>query len=255
MNIPVIFLVFANPQDNYLPMLTAERKGIEEALAYADKHRYIRCVSEASTESTDILKKFDQYRGQIKILHFGGHANGKLLALLDQKVDVKGLASLMKAGNENIELVFLNACATIGQVKGLLQAGVKNVIATTAKIKDHEASQFARQFYCSLAAGAPIKEAYQKAVSLLLLTAKTPASPTCLDHFEEIRSLESLHTMEEVDELPWGLYTAKNVQADYALNLNPVQASLDHSTATVHNYGEVKNQLNNLPIQGDLNLS
>lgn len=217
----------------------------------ADKYRYIRCISESATNTQDILNTFDRYRGHIKILHFGGHANGKVLMLHHQKVQATGLATLLKTENEigSIELVFLNACATIGQVRALLTAGVKSVIATTAQIKDDQASLFAQRFYRSMASGAPIKEAYQKATSLLLMEEKKHHNH--LRYWGEARGIDELHHLSEEDDLPWALYTLDNQQNDFRLNVQGNQIISEDSSVIVHNQSRVNKQINHQKTDGD----
>ena len=260
MNIPVVFLIFANQQSNPLPSLTNERKGIQQALAQADKNNHLRCVSESVTATKDIFKTFDLYRGQIKILHFGGHANRKSLALIDQKIQANGLAQLIETENKigGIELIFLNACATAAQVKGLLQVGVKNVIATASTIQDDLASQFAQQFYHSFAAGAPLQEAYQKAIALLKMNAQV--SPDYLQYLEHVRGLDDLDHLPDSAALPWGLYAADDSKVDYALEPSS-SIEKQHSAGEVfnggpvHNAGTVTNQINNLKgLEGGIRL-
>ena len=251
MKTPVIFLIFANQSYDPLTSLVGERKGIQQVFAQADKNNVLRCISESVTATQDILKTFDLYRGQIKILHFGGHATGDVLALADQKIQVEGLAELVKAENEigSIELVFLNACATAGQVKALLQAGVKNVIATTTNVQDYQASKFAQQFYNSLMAGSPIKEAYQKAIALLSMSFPVRS--------DEIRDLDLTKGIDEVDQwlpegaLPWRLYTAKDSKADYVLEMKAQANTLDQKPSFyIDNNGGVINQVGKVKIEG-----
>mgnify|MGYP001794796000 CR=1 FL=1 len=251
MNPPVVFLIFANQPIYPLYKLTQERKGIEDVLRQADKSGYLRCISESSVATPDIFKIFDDYRGQIKVLHFGGHANGEVLDFTDQRIPAQYLADLIATENQigNIELVFLNACATNNQVKALLEAGVKNVIATTNNIEDEQASQFAQQFYRSFVAGATIGEAYKKAITWLRV--KYPNISNHLQGLEQVRGMDDLNDIPDSSELPWGLYTAENAQADYVIELKmppekqgPKQ-DVFHG-GPIHNDGAVTNQINNL---------
>ena len=255
MNTPVIFLVFANPQDDHLPALTQERKGIEDALAHAVKDELIHLESESDANTKDIFKIFDRYRGQIKILHFGGHANNSALALQGQKAQARGLANLVGAENENggVELVFLNACATAGQVKALLLAGTKNVIATTAKVKDAQACTFAQQFYESLAAGDTIKIAYKKAIALLQTNSEN--LPSYLRYLEEEQGLNHLNLLGEEDELPWGLYTLNN-GGDFSLDLDD-QSQHENKVYVDNRKANITQQMNGVDInsQGDVNIN
>lgn len=205
---PVIFLAFANQKDAYLEKLKKERKTLEEMLFEADRKGQIELKTEAETDIQDIFNVFDKFRGRIKIFHYAGHANGTHLELEDKQANGQALADLIREergkNGQGLELVFLNGCATEGQVAKLLEAGVKSVIATSVAIEDERASAFAQQFYQSLASGADIQEAYRKASSFLKIQSET-VSPALM-HLGEVRSLGSLQRNKQTDAFPWALY-------------------------------------------------
>ncbi len=205
METPLIFLAFANQKDTYLEKLKAERKSIESALQEVEKQRRIHLKSEAQTDIQDIFKVFDEHRGRIKIFHYAGHANGTHLDLEDQQANGSALADLIREENKlgGIELVFLNGCATQGQVAKLLEVGVKNVIATSVPIEDDRASQFARQFYQSLASGASIQEAYQRSSAYLKSSDQNYSE--AFQYLGESRSLGSLRKQAS-SSFAWSLY-------------------------------------------------
>ena len=93
----------------------------------------MRCFTTAATPTATALD-LEKPGGANEVAHAGGLA--KMLGL-----------------SEQLQLIFLNGCATQGQVKALLDAGVKAVIATAAPINDAMATDFAGQFYSTLAAG------------------------------------------------------------------------------------------------------
>lgn len=215
---PVIFLAFANHLHNtYLPLLKAERKGIKEALAHVTQKNLVTCFDESDTTTQDLINMFDRYRGQIKIVHFGGHSNSNTLAFADQKAAIEGLAMLLATEKDQggVELVFLNGCANQGQVAWLLEAGVKNVIATSATVTDTMASEFAQQFYRSLGLQATIAQAYQTASAQLLMNKKN--LPTHLQQLGKIKSLADLRQLDNGTGLPWGLYSQTNADSRWTL--------------------------------------
>jgi CHAT domain-containing protein len=104
---------------------------------------------------------------QVQIFHYGGHANGSALQLEQgagnaQVASSTGLAQLLGQQTE-LKLVFLNGCATQGQVELLLKSGVKAVIATSVPINDMMAVEFAEQFYQSLTNQASIAHSFTTA--------------------------------------------------------------------------------------------
>lgn len=164
---PVIVLAFANDQDDYLKMIVRERKGLVKALREYDDRRYIKLYQEANTSIEDIFEVFNRYPERIAVFHYGGHASGRFLQLeavagQAELAHAGGLAQLM-GQHKGLQLVFLNGCATQGQVQTLLACGVKAVIATAVPIDDEMATEFAEQFYLSLANKATIGRAFQTA--------------------------------------------------------------------------------------------
>ena len=81
-------------------------------------------------------------------------------------VDAGGLAAFFKL-QHGLKLVFLNGCSTELQVRGLLDAGVATVIATSWNVQDEVAAEFASWFYKSLGGGASIRRAFGEASAAL----------------------------------------------------------------------------------------
>jgi hypothetical protein len=71
----------------------------------------------------EIVEVFQQYSGRIAVLHFAGHADGFSLLMQDDKgkalpAGAQGLAQFLSV-QPGLQLVFLNACSTKAQVRGL----------------------------------------------------------------------------------------------------------------------------------------
>lgn len=164
---PVIILAFANDQDDYLKNIQRERKGVYEALRPQNDRRSIDVYKEEETSTEDLFKLFTLYGDRIAIFHYGGHASGTGLRLetvsgAAEQANATGLAQLLGM-QKGLKLVFLNGCATGGQVKTLLAHGVKAVIATAVPINDQMATEFAEQFYNALANRSSIDRAFDTA--------------------------------------------------------------------------------------------
>ena len=165
----------------------------------------------AHTSIEDIFYLVNRYHNRIQFFHFGGHANGQGLQLekavgYSQHAYVKGIAGLLGSQSQ-LKLVFLNGCATEGQVQTLLDAGVKAVIATSVAINDTKAREFAEQFYGALVAGVSIKEAFKRAKSYL----ETNYQSTKIQDIENTRGLKLRR--ESKEKLPWGIYLKAENQA------------------------------------------
>lgn len=172
---PVIFLAFANEQDDrthYLRTLPEEGRRLRRALEQAQAAGI--CQLEVRTNATlsDIRDVFRNHDNRIAIFHFGGHADSYRLLFeaaggKSAVIDAAGFAEFL-AHQAGLQLVFLNACSTAGQVAALQAAGVPVVIATSQDIPDAMATDFADEFYQSLATGInSVSKAFAEATSLV----------------------------------------------------------------------------------------
>ncbi|MEL7534372.1 MAG: CHAT domain-containing protein [Bacteroidota bacterium] len=196
---PVIFLSFANDKDDYLQNLQLEEDAIYGSLQASHDSGFIEIYNRGRATIDDIFAQFTRYRDRVVIFHYGGHANGSTLRLEDSDANSSGLAQLL-GQQQNLKLVFLNGCSTQGQVKALLDHGVKAVIATSVPIEDNKAVAFATQFYKSMADKATIEKAFEESVSRLVAE-NIVASDSIKIH----RNLFPIEA-EETNEMPWGLY-------------------------------------------------
>ncbi len=207
---PVIVLAFANDKDNYMPMISRERKNIYKSLLTHHDNNYIQVHKEESTSVEDIFELFNRYRDRIVIFHYGGHAGGTHLQLEtgtgeSQPAHALGLAQLM-GQQKQLQLVFLNGCATLKQVGLLLDAGVGAVIATSVPIEDKTATEFAEQFYHALAGRASIQEAFETAKAFI--TTAYGRSKEIIRFPYRRANWEAKEEAEE--EIAWGLYFDEN---------------------------------------------
>lgn len=210
---PLIFLAFANSSINPLENLKQERKTIKDLMTPLESQHHMVLKDEAETDVQDIFTAFNSHQKQLSILHYGGHANGQSLHLEDAIFNGKTLADLVKIKTNNpqsspLVLVFLNGCATQGQVAALLQAGARCVIATQTKVGDSTATEFAVQYYRALVQGKTLQEAFDTAKAFI--QNQYPKQP--------IRwSISNDHTQSSHNELAWGLYTNNEAYKNWKL--------------------------------------
>ena len=176
---PIIYMTVANPQtnddekeDSSLPGLQKEIQSINETLRGLQFGDKLTLYQELKPSPTSISKTFREGNGRIRLFHFAGHANEHGLYFLDHEsktklADGKALANFF-SHQENLDVVFLNGCSTQGQVNGLLEGGVKAVIATSASVGDDLASEFAQEFYENIKSNRPLKEAYEMAFNIVI---------------------------------------------------------------------------------------
>jgi hypothetical protein len=207
---PVIVLAFSNDRDDYLPMITRERKNIFKTLQDHHDSGYVQVHKEESTTLEDLFWLFNRYRDRIVIFHYGGHAGSTCLQLESsagepQTAHAVGLAQLL-GQQKQLQLVFLNGCATLKQVELLLSAGVGAVIATSVPIQDEMATEFAEQFYEALAGQAAIQEAFETAKAFI--TTKYGSAKEIIRYYR--RALREKIEKTPNGEIPWGLYYDEN---------------------------------------------
>jgi tetratricopeptide (TPR) repeat protein len=167
-------------------------------------------------ENTSVDSLIDECRKQenIVILHYGGHAGSDYLlfetAKGTTKANINNLIHIIQQ-QPNLQLVFLNGCATHGQVDTLLKAGIKAVIATNIGINDKTAIVFSTRFYKSLAKGETLEKAFEDATNLI-----------CTEHdFDKTaihvkRGFASLSDNDNI-KFPWGLYYNDEIVLDWKL--------------------------------------
>jgi CHAT domain-containing protein len=222
MKAPVLFLTFANDPDSHLALLKRERKNITRSLRELDDKNQVKVVTESGTTIEDIFEVFHAYEDQVTIFHFGGHAGGTHLRLENDgsgttNAQATGLSEFL--GQQTaLRLVFLNGCATGPQVSLLLKNGVKVIIATSSKIEDQMATEFAEQFYYALANHASIQKSFDTATSFIR------AKYASHSEIEVHRGLSIWGANEDKSsDLPWGLFVADG--ADASLNWSIPQSS------------------------------
>lgn len=208
MSKPIIFLAFANDQDAYLPMINRERKNLYRALRRHNDEGIIQVEAEASTTLEDIFEFFTRYDNQVAIFHYGGHASGTHLQLEtpsagNHEAGADGLAKLL-GSQENLQLVFLNGCATGPQVELLLKHGVKAVIGTAVPIQDQMAVEFAEQFYHALSSHTTIRKAFD------IATAFVSSKYSGRQNVQTYRGIKLPNDSSDV--LPWGLYLREEAE-------------------------------------------
>ncbi len=218
---PIIFLAFANEHDNrvpqaYLRHLPQEVQGLRQALRKAEEKDLCQLEVLPNATLSEIRDVFRKHNDRIAIFHFGGHADsyGLLFEGKDgqtEEINAEGFAEFL-AQQAGLQLVFLNACSTDGQVKALHAAGVPVVIATTTDVPDKSATEFASEFYQSLAIGTnSISKSFNEAAALVKAR-----------HGGNIRRIRPDKPVQGPSSKPyWNLHTARDAKenAEWSLQI------------------------------------
>lgn len=198
----VALLIFAEDMKDPLGNLKNEEKEIQKALLHFKKDGgNIEVITLSSVD--ELFDYFTLYKGQIGLIHYGGHASGSGLQIEGTQAQATGLAGLM--GTEpNLQFVFLNGCATAGQVKLLQENKVKTVLATAVPVNDAKASNFATRFYQNLTyfgGSNTLQNAYEHAKAYIETTASTPVTVQTRGFVTDDEPLETFN---------WALYEHPN---------------------------------------------
>ncbi|MEZ4993939.1 MAG: CHAT domain-containing protein [Saprospiraceae bacterium] len=204
MEVPVIFMAFANIADAPLPKLERESENIYRTLSEGAGKGFYLLHREPFATTDKIVHYLIEFKDRVVVFHYGGHAEGDGLELNDQKADAGGIAQLISS-QKNLKLLFLNGCSTKDQVEQLLALGVPAIIATACPIEDEMATEMAEQFYNALVKKHTVREAFAMAAGLV----KAKGGQA-----EEFRSIK---LKEQSDVFPWGLYTQRDDVLDWKL--------------------------------------
>ena len=169
---PIIFLSYANDveqEHGYLSHLEHELSNVKRILTVPEATHNCQ-VFVASGNGKQWNKDFIQHRKRMKLFHFSGHGNS--YSLLMQENGTRNvllhkhkLEELL--GNcASLELVFLNACKTLGHASTLLEVGVPAVVVTKNRVKDGLAREFSELFYKALISGETLQKAFLLACTL-----------------------------------------------------------------------------------------
>ncbi len=197
----VALLIF--PNDKSLENLSIEEREIQLALLhFKQAGGNIEVITLSSV--SELFDYFNLYKGQIGLIHYGGHASGSGLEIDGSTAQANGLANLM--GTEpNLQFVFLNGCATKGQVQLLQENRVKTVLATAVPISDQKATKFAIRFYQNLTffgGKNTLQDAFQHAKAFIETTETTPVNI-------QTRGFV-MSDAEPIDDFKWALYEHPN---------------------------------------------
>lgn len=172
----VIFFAYSNSESSPLPSLKDEDDAIFRALHRRALQQHYFLYRDAYSTRQKIVEYLTTYRDKLFLFHFSGHAERDHLLLGDESARAEGIAHILGqcAKLNSLKLVVLNGCSTYGQVQQLLDLGIPVVIATHARVGDHDAANFSTRFYQALAELATIEEAFELAIAEVLIRQGVP---------------------------------------------------------------------------------
>ena len=216
---PVIYLAFANHSTNPLPNLEREGRVLLQTLAPREQAGDFNVHRDELISLPVMANYLREYKDQIVLFHFGGHADASSLIFLEEEAIGTGIAELL-AQQSSLKLVFLNGCSTQAQVTRLLDLGIPAVIATSCSVGDDTASTFAEQFYAALAKDFTIQEAFDHAAAYLKTAGQT------INFSRESRPREA------VDTNHWGLFARDEKALNWKLPSKNALTTPTETTST-----------------------
>jgi hypothetical protein len=199
---PTLYLAFANNDKNPLDTLREEDSKVNDLMIDRKRRGDFIVHSEQFATTEKIINNLRQFKDDIVLFLYSGHAGRDNLELEDGEANAEGIAALL-GRCPNLKLILLNGCSTSGQVEALLENNVPMVIATSAPVNDKRATQFSIIFFEELVQKRQsVKYAFEAAID----SAKVKGN---ID--SEIRSRGiGFPKSEQTDKPLWGLYHQDN---------------------------------------------
>lgn len=147
-------------------LLDEELREIRQRVRAAKYRDGLRFDNRGAARSSDLLQTLRETHPQV--VHFSGHGTDDGLILLSPDgrrqhcVGPEELAKMLKQFSAEIQLVVLNACYSRKQAEAVAEA-VGCAIGTSNQISDKAAISFGAAFYCGIAFGESVLEAYDRA--------------------------------------------------------------------------------------------
>lgn len=202
-----LLFTFANSFERRLETLQREDEQLFAALSQREAAGHFRIVRDPYCSSEKIAEYIRLYRDQLALFHYSGHAGEHGLETEGGDAHAVGLAHML-GQCPNLHVVVLNGCSTGGQVDGLLKAGVRAVIATSAPISDPKATEFSISLYKSLALGSSLQEAFDAGLGAAQLQAGA---------IEAHRGVAKSFGGSDPKQPLWGMYIASELDAQWKL--------------------------------------
>ncbi len=217
MNTPVVLAYFsqsADPQDAYLQYLQDEFDAISSAweryrITQSDAYLDVHFPARGNARTDRIKRDIQNYKHQLIIFHFSGHAGSEELIFRNGSAHAAGLAGLLGEAR-NLKMVFLNGCATQDQVKLLFENKVKAVVATRGKVADGLAKEFATIFYEAVSStNYTVTGAFEHALNALKLEGRiAPATSS------KYTTWRGLVTRTDTNQDQWELFVREGFEKE-----------------------------------------
>lgn len=240
---PLIVFSFANDHNDKLVHLTREKQNLLDLVRDARKKQWCEYDIFDGIDRAELRRYANLNGDDIVIFYYAGHATERGLWLEredggNESADNQGLATML-GQMPQLQLVFLNACATKEICEAILEAGVPIVIGTHTPVSDELAANLAKSFFMQLVQGKSVQECWDKATSTLLPTAGAGGHRMILwdnvvpDLADDVASIYGMFTdPNQQQRLSWNLPAAAH---DHLFDLPIGKSYQDAFEETIRN--------------------
>lgn len=169
-----VLILTANPKNLPHINLEEEAREIDKEIRITDHRDNIELVYASAARPADLLRALNRHRPHV--VHFMGHGTptGEILLLAEDgashAVPPRALKAVFEAvANDNIRLVFLNACYTRAQADAIVEV-IECAVGTNARIEDRAAIAFAAAFYRAIGFARSVGEGVKQARAELIVS-------------------------------------------------------------------------------------
>ncbi|MEL6255510.1 MAG: CHAT domain-containing protein [Bacteroidota bacterium] len=208
---PIVYLACVNSsrKGKRLNYLFEERQRISKILSFKSTNPLFEVVHKDPVVNTYFFPDFigkKYYQERVKVLHFSGHAESEHLRIEAGKsewhIHINELSRVIDL-LPNLELVYLNGCATPRLLDMLARRDIPAVMISETQKRDRRSQKLAKTFYKALAKGASIQQALARVQKRY---PRFGAYRLKYDFYQDqFKWPFDINTIES-GKLPWGLY-------------------------------------------------
>jgi hypothetical protein len=159
-----ILFLGANPKNTTRLRLGEEVRAIDQELHDVKYRDQFDIEQHWAVQVVDLQELL--LRHEPDIVHFSGHGTDESEIIVENSrgnchpISIRALSRLFSILKDNIKCVILNACYSEQQARAIAES-IDCVIGMSNAIKDSDAINFSKAFYCALGYGKDVKTAFK----------------------------------------------------------------------------------------------
>jgi hypothetical protein len=165
-----ILFIKINPIGTTNLYLDSEVKILEDVLQRSIRREEFTIRSKGAVTIEDLHEYLETYKPQV--LHISGHgADGNLFFHDDENyqkdVSIQQFCNFVQNYKEHLQLVFLNACYSLADIKGISPSYTPILIGMKEEVANTTAIMFSRAFYTSFFSGKTVAKSFDSAMGVV----------------------------------------------------------------------------------------